>query len=211
MKGGLSTELFLSSGAHYSHLQSGLGSITVTSSGIPHRALLVFLNPAHAFENNFFIKFSNEHVFCFFSFFFFLLRHWWSDKLFAFHSPLCPKAKCPRPGHCEEGGMSQEAHTSADTHSPKRNISSIYWNPLVSHLPSCWIPARQRRKKTQLKKDISYTFWRKGRDGGSKGCAVSKFSRMWSLAIAIQAPTLSGCVLIIFNQSGQSKVSNLAY
>lgn len=65
MKGGLSIELFLSSGAHYSHLLSGLGSITVTSSGIPHRALLVFLNPAHAFENNFFIKFSNEHTFCF--------------------------------------------------------------------------------------------------------------------------------------------------
>lgn len=127
--------------------------------------------------------------------------------LLAFHSPRSPTEKRPRPG-CEEGSMSQEDHLGGHSFARKQHLVHLL-NPLQS--PTCrairFLPDWE--EKPQPKNAISSG----GRAWKEKGRTVQYVTVPKDVITSypMETPTLSCCVLVVFDQSGQSKVSNLAY
>ena len=178
-----------------------LSSGAVTSSGSPHHALPVSLNPACAVASNSFIKFSNESAFSF---------GWDSagtisgllTALLAFYTLSSQGRGSPA---LDAGTrVAQARRTSVGTCAWKMQHLIHQLNLLQS--PICravrFLPDQEA--KTQLKNDIPNIFWRNGGKEEEGPC------RMGSWAFLIQVPTLSCRVLIVLDQPGQSEVGDLA-
>lgn len=108
-------------------------------------------------------------------------------SLLAFHSPLSPKAKRPRPGHCDEGSMSQEDHIRGHSFTKKQHLS-IYWTH--HSLPSAKLSDSCQVKKQALGQRRPFQVFSGGKEGKGRGKVLKKllFSRLRSQALLFKCP-----------------------